>query len=182
MRLVEERRISIVGLFLVLILLFNLAQQWVSAQQTNNNQGQVRQSLKLAESYGRLNAFSIEYIEMLNYDLLFSREPGFWRKAVKEVPEILDKIPENELDHWKDKTTRERFIYSAKKVKHEQRSLQQEANTLFMHQENFISKNILWNNIETFLSLIQIFLILIVIYLYFGLISSIHGRIVKPKK
>lgn len=181
MRLVEEKRLAVIGVLLVCILLLNLAQQYVASRQTANNQAQVRQSLELVESYGRVNAFAIEYIEMLNYDMLFSRKPGFWAKSLKDVPEIFNKIPEAERYDWQDKTTRERFMYKVRKLNDELKKWQQRANTLFQNQENYISKNQVWGYIETTLQAIQVAFILLVIYLHAGLISLIHGRIAKSK-
>ena len=130
MRLVEEKRLAVVGVLLVCILLFNLAQQYVASIQTANNQAQVRQSLKLVESYGRVNAFYLEYIEMLNYDMLLSRIPGIWDKKVKDVPEMFNKIPEAERNDWKDKTTRERFMYKTRGLNDVLKKCQQRVNTL----------------------------------------------------
>jgi hypothetical protein len=108
MRLVEEKKLTIIGVLLAIILLLSLSQQYVASKQTDNNQAQARQSLALVESYGRVNAFALEYIEMLNYDMLFSRNPEFWTKKIKDVPEVFSKIPESERDTWSDRTTRER--------------------------------------------------------------------------
>jgi hypothetical protein len=181
MRLVEEKRMVLIGVLLVSILLLNLAQQFVGSKQSSNNQAQVRQSLELVESYGRVNAFALEYIEMLNYDMLFSRNPEFWTKNLKDVPEVLNKIPEAERYNWQDKTTRERFMYKARELNEELKKCQQKANILFQSQEDFISKNQAWGYVETTLQMIQVAIILLVIYLYAGLLSSIHGRIAKSK-
>ena len=181
MRLVEEKRLTIIGILLALILLLNLSQQIVASKQTANNEAQVRQSLKLVESYGRVNAFSLEYIEMLNYDLLLSRKPGFWDMTIKNVPELLNKIPESERLIWQDKTTRERFMYKARNLNAELRKCQQNANDLVQKQEDYISKNKAWGYTETTLQIIQVTFILLVIYLHGTLISSIRGRIEKTK-
>ncbi len=172
---------TIVGVLLTLILLINLLQQFIASKQTSNNEAQVRQSLKLVESYGRLNAFSLEYIEMLSYDLIFSRRPGFWDMNIKNVPELFDKIPESERHIWQDKTTRERFINNARTISAELRKCQQNANDIYLKQEDYISNNKAWSYIETTVQIIQLIFILLVIYLHGTLISSIHGRIEKVK-
>lgn len=179
MRLVEEKRMVVIGVLLVLILLLNLAQQYVASKQAGNNRAQVRQSLTLVESYGRLNAFALEYIEMLNYDMLLSRNPALWTKKVKDVPELYNKIPESERNSWQDKTARERFMYKAGEANNNLRQSQQKANILFKNQEDFISKNQTWECAEATLQIIQVAIILLVIYLYVGLHSSIRGRISK---
>jgi len=173
--------LTIVGVLLTLILLLNLLQQFVASKQTSNNEAQVRQSLKLVGSYGRVNAFSLEYIEMLNYDSIFSRKPGFWDMNIKNVPELFDKIPDSERHIWQDKTTRERFMYNARTISAELRKCQQNANDIYQKQEDYISKNKAWGYIETTVQIIQLILILLVIYLHGTLISSIHGRTEKAK-
>jgi hypothetical protein len=135
----------------------------------------------LVESYGRVNAFSSEYIEMLNYDLFFSLKPGFWDMKNKDVPLLLNKIPESERNYWQEKTTRERFMYDTRNLNAELRKCQQKANTLYQNQEDYISKNQFWSYIETITQIIQVALILLVIYLHAVLVSSIHGRITKTK-
>ncbi len=181
MRLVEERKLVIIGVLLAIIFLLSLAQQYVASKQVDNNQAQVRQSLTLVESYGRVNAFALEYIEMLNYDMLFSRDPEFWTKKLIDVPEVLNKIPESERYSWQDKTTRERFMYKTRGLNEELRKCQLKANILFKDQENFISKNRAWDYVETTLQILQTAIILLVIYLYFGLHISIQVRIAKTK-
>ncbi len=181
MRLIEEKRLTIIGVLLTLILLLNVSQQFVASKQTVNNEAQVRQSLKLVESYGRVNAFSLEYIEMLNYDLLLSRKLGFWDMKIKNVPDLFNKIPESERHVWQDKTTRERFMYKARNLNAELRKCQQNANDLYQKQEDYISKNKVWSYIEKIVQIIQLIFILLVIYLHATLIASIHGRIEKGK-
>jgi hypothetical protein len=181
MKPVEERKLVIIGVLLAIIFLLSLAQQYVASKQVDNSQAQVRQSLTLVESYGRVNAFALEYIEMLNYDMLFSRDPEFWTKKLIDVPELLNKIPESERDGWKDKTTRERFMYKTRGLNEDLRKCQLKANILFKGQENFISKNRTWGFIETMLQIFQAAIILLVIYLYFGLHLSIQARITQTK-
>jgi hypothetical protein len=181
MRLVEEKSLAVIGVLLSLILILNLAQQYIASKQTANNQAQVRQSLKLVEAYGRVNAFSSEYIEMLNYDLLFSRKPGFWELKIKDVPVLLNKIPEADRNYWQGKTTRERFMFKTQNLNSELRKCQQVVNALHQNQIDYISKNQFWSYLETITQIIQVVLILLVIYLHAVLISSIQQRIKKPK-
>jgi hypothetical protein len=181
MRLIEEKKLTVVGVLLAIIFLLSIAQQYVASKQADNNQAQARQSLALVESYGRVNAFALEYIEMLNYDMLFSRDPEFWTKRIRDVPELLNKIPESERNAWMDKTTRERFMYKTRELNKELRNSQMKANALFADQKDFISKNHFLSSVETTLQISQAAIILFVIYLYFSLHASIQGRINKKR-
>ena len=169
-----DRSETLTAIFLSLVLLISICNEFVAGIISNNLQKQIEQDLALSKTYGETSARWLEVNEMLQRNLAFALQ-GLSNKTVEESGRFhKEDFTEQNWNYWKGKKIIEFWEYRYKAAWRNLRTAIDETNKIKNNQENFVKKNKGWERLESVLRVVQICLIILSLFLY--------GRIIRTSK
>lgn len=168
----KDRTEICTAVLLGFVLLISIANEFVAGRINSNLQKQIEQDLALSKAYGETSARWLEVNEMLQRNLAIALQ-DLLNKTVEESGKFKkENFNDQDWHYWRSKTVIEFWEHRYAKAWDSLRKTLDETNEKRHKQENFVKKNRVWGNLESFLRVVQMTLVIFALLLYLRMIVS----------